>query len=208
MVKNVASKRSSIPPCPGMMLPESFTPKLRLNNDSSKSPYIAAGTMKNTATVQNNCRSESNNALIENAIKTVKIIPPIVPSQVFLGEIRLNNFVFPKNFPERNAKVSFVQIRINIPASSGNEFESEMCSAIAKTSGIQMYMNPYMETPILINGFSFLRHNSVQFHINNNGKTNVNPIENQFQYVKMMMMLINSEKKVFSCQLIFTSFVC
>ena len=32
------SKRSNIPPCPGNNLPESFTPKWRLNPDSTKSP--------------------------------------------------------------------------------------------------------------------------------------------------------------------------
>lgn len=38
---NMLSKRSKIPPCPGKIVPESFTPKLRFNNDSLKSPKVA-----------------------------------------------------------------------------------------------------------------------------------------------------------------------
>lgn len=34
------SKRSSSPPCPGMMRPASLTPKLRFNWDSAKSPTV------------------------------------------------------------------------------------------------------------------------------------------------------------------------
>ena len=35
---NMPSKRSNTPPWPGNILPESLMPKLRLNNDSTKSP--------------------------------------------------------------------------------------------------------------------------------------------------------------------------
>ena len=43
------SKRSSIPPCPGRILPLSFTPMVRLNRLSTKSPHVP-----NTATTKPN----------------------------------------------------------------------------------------------------------------------------------------------------------
>lgn len=53
MENKAASKRSSIPPCPGKMLPESFNCKLRLNNDSNKSPKIDPGAMIAAEITQN-----------------------------------------------------------------------------------------------------------------------------------------------------------
>ena len=37
---NSLSKRSRIPPCPGNIFPESFTPAVRLSKDSHKSPQV------------------------------------------------------------------------------------------------------------------------------------------------------------------------
>ena len=40
MENNMESKRSSTPPCPGKIYPESFTPSSLLNMDSIKSPKV------------------------------------------------------------------------------------------------------------------------------------------------------------------------
>ena len=37
---NSLSKQSRIPPCPGNIFPESFTPAVRLSKDSHKSPQV------------------------------------------------------------------------------------------------------------------------------------------------------------------------
>ena len=46
------SKRSSIPPCPGRMLPESLIPKWRFINDSVKSPQVPNKTTTNDIPTQ------------------------------------------------------------------------------------------------------------------------------------------------------------
>lgn len=40
MAMSELSNLSSIPPCPGRMLPESFIPSLRLRRDSVRSPHV------------------------------------------------------------------------------------------------------------------------------------------------------------------------
>ena len=175
MAKNDASKRSKIPPCPGIILPESFTPKLRLNNDSSKSPKIAAGTINSADTNQNNWCEGSNSMLIPHAINPVKIAPPIVPSQVFLGEIRSNNLRFPKNLPDKNAKVSLVQISKNIPANTGKSKFAFKWMSIAKSKGAQTYINPKMEMPMFSNGFTFFRQSSVLHQVKYKQSANGTP---------------------------------
>ena len=40
MAMSELSKRSSIPPCPGRMLPESFMPSWRFISDSTRSPHV------------------------------------------------------------------------------------------------------------------------------------------------------------------------
>lgn len=80
------------------------------------------------------------------ANKIVNRIPPIVPSHVFLGEIRSNNFVLPKNFPDKKANVSLVQIKINIPANKGKVLFNRVLSAVfiqrANKNGTHTYIKP------------------------------------------------------------------
>ncbi len=40
MASSELSKRSSMPPCPGRILPESLMPSRRLSSDSTKSPHV------------------------------------------------------------------------------------------------------------------------------------------------------------------------
>ena len=99
------SNLSNIPPCPGRILPESFTPVLLFIWDSVKSPSVPNTTISNEQAIQ--CRIElsvkyANKNPVPNAITA----PPAAPSHVLLGEIRSNNFVLPKVEPAKYAPVS------------------------------------------------------------------------------------------------------
>ena len=101
VANKIASKRSKTPPCPGIKLPESFTPALLLSIDSERSPIVAVITIisaKNIHSRNDNCNCLNNNDKRYAAIKA-KSNPPANPSQVFLGEILSNNLCFPKNEP-------------------------------------------------------------------------------------------------------------
>ena len=103
---NTPSNLSSIPPCPGRIFPESFTPVLLFIWDSVKSPNVPNTTINNEQIIQ--CKIElsvkkANKNPVDNATKA----PPIAPSHVLLGEIRSNNFVLPKAEPAKYAPVSF-----------------------------------------------------------------------------------------------------
>ena len=95
----VLSKRSSTPPCPGRIFPESLMPKWRFIKDSVKSPQVPNRTTVKAMPTQaivdmigKKCAS-SKEAAIQN------VAPPIDPSHDFLGEIRLNSGCFPNNTP-------------------------------------------------------------------------------------------------------------
>ena len=61
---NTPSNLSSIPPCPGRILPESFTPVLLFICDSVKSPNVPNTTIKNEQVIQ--CKIELS---VKNANK-------------------------------------------------------------------------------------------------------------------------------------------
>ena len=123
-VNRAASKRSKTPPCPGIIDPESFTPAFLLNKDSSKSPKPEQGPMNSAEMTQNHKFSGSIIDPIRNPPRIDIAIPPIVPSHVLFGDMRSINLVLPKNFPNKKAKVSLVQIRMNIPTKLGKVFIS------------------------------------------------------------------------------------
>ena len=56
MAMSELSKRSSIPPCPGRMLPESFMPSCRFISDSTRSPYVPNTTT--TRAIPAHCKVE------------------------------------------------------------------------------------------------------------------------------------------------------
>jgi phytoene dehydrogenase-like protein len=106
---NNESNRSKNPPCPGMKLPESFTPASRLILLSSRSPKVPAmALIEETARkCQNNPPAHQTPAKVTSA--ELRITPPMVPSQVFLGEIGESG-VFPIREPTIYAIVSLIHI--------------------------------------------------------------------------------------------------
>jgi len=105
------SKRSNIPPCPGRILPESLTSRVRLNKDSTRSPQVPK---MNTVTAKPNQLSKLISRMKKKktqAAITTKIKPLIQPSHDFLGEIRKKSLCFPNAVPKTYAAVSFIQIK-------------------------------------------------------------------------------------------------
>src|SRR3989337_1211554 len=86
------SNRSKNPPWPGMIWPLSLTPAIRFSLDSRRSPKVPVteAIIARIAHQLNDC-PKTNHSSKEKArypiIKDESIIPPMVPSQVFLGEI-------------------------------------------------------------------------------------------------------------------------
>ena len=103
---NTPSNLSSIPPCPGRILPESFTPVLLFICDSVKSPNVPNTTIKNEQVIQCKIELSVKNAN-KNPVANATTAPPIAPSHVLFGETRSNNFVLPKVEPAKYAPVSF-----------------------------------------------------------------------------------------------------
>ena len=106
MDRKTPSNRSRKPPCPGKIFPESLTPTLRLNMDSTKSPKVPIVVTIKAIISQSNILKSIN--IFEIIIDTIKAknIPPNNPSHDFFGEILLNNLCFPKGIPIIYAPVS------------------------------------------------------------------------------------------------------
>ena len=100
--KRRESNRSKKPPCPGIILPLSLTPAILLSLLSNKSPKVPKTAQSAEIMIQFFTVNElGNNEVCENKSEitaTQSIAPPIVPSQVFLGDI-FENGVFPINEP-------------------------------------------------------------------------------------------------------------
>ncbi len=112
------SIRSSMPPCPGSMLPESFTWVVRLMSDSTRSPHVA-----NTETttlnriivpILNSEKYAGQKLYITIAAAMQNTIPPQNPSHDFLGEMRSKRRWRPMALPMRKAPVSFSQMNMNM----------------------------------------------------------------------------------------------
>ena len=107
MAINTLSNRSSIPPWPGRILPESLTPNVRFSNDSVKSPHVANNTT--AADSPNQCHLPISGAMYAKTCELNKAIttPPQNPSHDFLGEMRSKSLCLPIIDPTKNAPVSF-----------------------------------------------------------------------------------------------------
>ena len=99
---NKESKRSRKPPWPGMKLPLSFTPALLFSQDSNRSPKVPVIAAMNAMSPNTIVVWPIGNHIKLKRLTTITLsmIPPAVPSTVFLGEIR-DNGVFPINDPTR-----------------------------------------------------------------------------------------------------------
>ena len=105
MAMRAESKRSSIPPCPGSIVPLSFIPSVRLKSDSTRSPHVPNTTTTNAK--PNHWRMLSPEVLvpcislypIKAAMARTSIPPPILPSQLLAGDMRGNSLCLPKSEP-------------------------------------------------------------------------------------------------------------
>lgn len=97
----VLSKRSRIPPCPGIIFPESLTPKVRFISDSNKSPHVpnTIVTTANPIHAQTGKLVKKWANINDEPIETAA--PPTNPSHDFLGDIRSNKRCLPNAIPER-----------------------------------------------------------------------------------------------------------
>ena len=98
---NSLSKRSRIPPCPGNIFPESFTPAVRLSKDSHKSPQVENMEVKIPIPIHWAVESipgmmwfAKEASMIQNAK------PPKNPSHDFFGDMRSNSRCLPNVQPQ------------------------------------------------------------------------------------------------------------
>ena len=112
------SIRSSMPPWPGNMLPESFTPSERLISDSTRSPHVpnTHTTAPNPSICQmvKSCFVSGKSHQANPEATRQKMNPPRKPSHDFFGEIRSKSLCFPSSDPTQYAPVSLSQISTNI----------------------------------------------------------------------------------------------
>ena len=85
---NTLSKRSSQPPWPGRILPESLTLSERLMSDSHKSPQVPKIEQVSANPIHCQVSSMSRNLDATNAAMAASMRPPQKPSHDFLGEMR------------------------------------------------------------------------------------------------------------------------
>ena len=75
-----------MPPCPGIMMPESFTPASRLNMDSTRSPTMEIAPI---IIPINTAGYKVSKGIIDALKRSAAIIPPIsepaAPATVLLG---------------------------------------------------------------------------------------------------------------------------
>ena len=84
--KSMLSRRSSRPPCPGMIFPESFTPKLRFNIDSKRSPSCPRHPSSRAVAMQSIADNSVKNVALATKVPTrLPASPPREPSILFLG---------------------------------------------------------------------------------------------------------------------------
>jgi len=126
MANKILSSLSRTPPWPGMIQPDSFVWALRLRSDSNKSPRLPVIIVIIAKPIHfsNPISGKMRNKMYDP--KMPKIKPPIVPSQVFLGEIFSASFVFPIRLPTIYAKVSLSQVILNIPIKVNSTFVSKL----------------------------------------------------------------------------------
>src|SRR5690606_29823950 len=97
------SMRSRIPPCPGRILPLSFTPRWRLTMLSRRSPSTEARTVKTSTTVHCNhrWRWEGLRAITTEITSSTSTRPPPKPSRVLPGLTSGASLRRPKARPQK-----------------------------------------------------------------------------------------------------------
>ena len=107
---------SKIPPCPGIIFPESLILRLLFIIDSIKSPNVAKTDITAASAVYSiNPNSVSMISKDFNIYATIKQTnnPPQKPYHDFLGEIRRKSLCLQNNMPIQNAPVSLSQMKRN-----------------------------------------------------------------------------------------------
>lgn len=112
--KKKPSNRSSNPPWPGMMLPESFTPVYRFKEDSNRSPSVPKIPAAAPYIIQT-VMASSTILEITAPITMAKASPPKNPSQVLFGDTFGANLFLPNLDPAKYAPMSFAQIKNSNP---------------------------------------------------------------------------------------------
>ena len=120
MAMREESKRSSIPPCPGIMLPESLMPSRRFRSDSTRSPHVPKMTTTSAKPPQTSrdwtpcspAQKGMNVAIICDAAMATSA-PPILPSHDFFGDTRGKRRCLPSRLPKQYAPVSLDQRKMN-----------------------------------------------------------------------------------------------
>jgi len=107
------SRRSSTPPCPGIMLLESFTPNNLLIFDSRKSLICSINESKALMTTKKKMLPLNIKPEITPMQQLAKT-PPANPAQVLLGLMLGAIFGPPKYLPAKKAKISVAQMILNI----------------------------------------------------------------------------------------------
>ena len=98
VAKRKPSNRSSAPPCPGIIDPESFTPARLFAQDSNRSPICDATETKSAAPIIGNMGSVA--AIPKTAAaEALPAKAPIDPDHVFFGLIAGASFGPPTTLP-------------------------------------------------------------------------------------------------------------
>ena len=103
--KQTESIRSSMPPCPSIITPQSFAPRLRLTAESASPPKKPIVTM--ISDMRSDC-CQVKGVIHHNAppIAVVQRPPPTSPSNVFDGDTTGASLVRPKSLPKTYCSTS------------------------------------------------------------------------------------------------------
>ena len=121
--KSAESKRSSIPPWPGRILPESLIPRRRFSIDSKRSPHVPkitttsarpAHTRRFSNRLSTTKTSPNSKLAMICDAPNATIAPPMLPSHDFFGERRGKSLCFPHIVPTQYAPVSLVHRKMNM----------------------------------------------------------------------------------------------
>ena len=128
MASNDESKRSSMPPWPGSMLPLSLMPKVRLKRLSTRSPQVPNTVTTSPRPIHSYMLSPtslypycSERYHTQAAAATTNSPPPIEPSQLLPGLMRGKSLCLPSNDPQQYAPLSFTHRNTNTERGTINE---------------------------------------------------------------------------------------
>ncbi len=100
--RNSESQRSSRPPCPGMMVPESLKPELRLMRLSARSPSTPMRPLARPNRMA--CGMDMvtpGTSVIRHQNTAEPASPAKKPSQLFFGDVRGASLCLPNLLPTR-----------------------------------------------------------------------------------------------------------